>query len=188
MTANQIVIRVAHALDQISVPYMLVGSYSSNVYGIPRSTQDADFVIQLPPDASISPLAKLLEPDLHLDPQLIFETITGNLRYVITHQDSAFKVELFILSSDAHHLERFSRRVKSTLDSTSVWFQSGEDVVIQKIRWYARAKRQKDRDDVIDVLETSGPNLDLIYIRRWCDEHGTRDLFEQLWDEAQEFQ
>lgn len=33
-------------LNQLSIPYMLVGSYSSNYYGIPRSTKDADVVLR----------------------------------------------------------------------------------------------------------------------------------------------
>jgi hypothetical protein len=35
---------VMDALNAKGVPWMLVGAYSSNYYGIPRSTRDADFV------------------------------------------------------------------------------------------------------------------------------------------------
>ena len=35
---------VIDALNALAVPYLLVGSFASNFYGIPRSTQDADFV------------------------------------------------------------------------------------------------------------------------------------------------
>ena len=38
---------VIEALEACGIPYMLVGSYSSNSYGVPCSTQDADFVIEL---------------------------------------------------------------------------------------------------------------------------------------------
>jgi hypothetical protein len=188
MTANTIVLRVIEALDAAAVPYMLVGSYSSNVHGIPRSTHDADFVIDLPSDSALAPIARSLGPDLRVDPQLLLETVTGNHRYVITHIASPFKVELFLLSADPHHQERFKRRLKRQLEGRDVWFQTAEDVIIQKLRWYARAKREKDRGDVADVLDTRGDQLDLDYIRRWTDQHGTRELFEQLYAESKQFE
>ena len=91
MTANTIVLRVIDALDKGDVPYMLVGSYSSNVHGVPRSTHDADFVIDLPEDAALTKISRLLGPELQVDPQLLFETVTGNYRYVITQVGSPFK-------------------------------------------------------------------------------------------------
>ena len=47
MNPNEIVLAVLDALERTSTPYMLVGSFSSNLYGIPRSTKDADLVVQL---------------------------------------------------------------------------------------------------------------------------------------------
>jgi hypothetical protein len=34
-------------LNQIGADYMIVGSFSSNAYGITRSTKDADFLMQI---------------------------------------------------------------------------------------------------------------------------------------------
>ncbi len=48
MDSPQIALEVAAAMDEQQISYMLVGSFSSNVYGVPRSTRDADFVIQHP--------------------------------------------------------------------------------------------------------------------------------------------
>ena len=41
-----IVVAVVSALNAVNIPHMLEGSLSSNVYGIPRSTKDADLVVQ----------------------------------------------------------------------------------------------------------------------------------------------
>ena len=112
MTSTEIVLRVIDALEHARIQYMIVGSYSSNVHGVPRSTKDADFVVELPAGQSINAIAEAIKPDLIVEPQMLFETVTGNYRYVITHLHSAFKVELFLLSADAHHQERFSRRVQ----------------------------------------------------------------------------
>ena len=42
-----LMVQVANALAECGIPYMLAGSFSSNYYGIPRSTKAADFVVQL---------------------------------------------------------------------------------------------------------------------------------------------
>ena len=47
MTIDDVALRVAEALGATGVPLMLVGGFSSNLHGIPRSTKDADFVVQL---------------------------------------------------------------------------------------------------------------------------------------------
>ena len=49
MTADEAVVAVVGALEAVGVPYMIVGSLASNFHGIPRSTADADFVVELEP-------------------------------------------------------------------------------------------------------------------------------------------
>ena len=44
ISGDNITLRVAEALDRCAISYLLVGAFSSNRYGIPRSTKDADFV------------------------------------------------------------------------------------------------------------------------------------------------
>ena len=39
------VVALLDILNREGVPYMIVGSFSSNRYGVPRSTHDADFVL-----------------------------------------------------------------------------------------------------------------------------------------------
>ena len=41
---EQTVREVVRALNELGIPYMAVGSVSSNVHGIARLTNDADFV------------------------------------------------------------------------------------------------------------------------------------------------
>lgn len=56
MTGREAVLTAIAALESCGIPYILVGSFSTNAYGIPRSTQDADFIIELG-ETSIAELA-----------------------------------------------------------------------------------------------------------------------------------
>lgn len=43
--AEKFLARVASALDQAAVPYMLPGSFASSHHGVPRATQDIDIIV-----------------------------------------------------------------------------------------------------------------------------------------------
>jgi hypothetical protein len=122
--AQSLMVRVADALSACAIPYMLAGSFSSNYYGIPRSTKDADFVVQLRSAAGEDFLARLGD-DLEADPQLSFETITGRYRQVLKHLHSPFRIELFLLSRDPHDQSRFQRRVEVPLFERRRWREDG---------------------------------------------------------------
>ena len=102
-------IRIADALETSGVAYMLAGSFSSNYYGVPRSTKDADFVIQSQTRLDDNFL-KVLGEGFEMEPQLSFETNTGTYKQVIHQKGKTFKIELFVLSIDPHDQSRFSRR------------------------------------------------------------------------------
>lgn len=179
MTGNEATLAVIDALEALEIPYMLVGSFSSNLYGIPRSTEDADFVIQVS-SQPVSRLAERLGPAFRFDPQLSFETITATTRHIVVVADIPFKVELFHLSEEPHDQERFRRRLQMRLLGRDVWVPTAEDVVITKLRWALRGGRAKDRDDAQGVIAVQGARLDWDYLHAWSDRHGTRALLEEV--------
>lgn len=179
MTDKEVVLAVLKALDEVGIAYMIVGSLASNAYGIPRSTQDADIVMDASSSA-ISQLSTQLPDSLVMDSQLTFETVTGTHRVIVTPTRSKFKVELFLTNDDPHDRERFSRKVRGQTYGQDVWLPTPEDVVITKLRWSRHGKRLKDIDDVRNVIAVQGEALDWAYILRWCDEHGTRELLKEI--------
>jgi hypothetical protein len=73
---------------------------------------------------------------------------------------SPFTIELFLLSDDPHHQERFRRRVAVEVFGRTVWMPTAEDVIIQKLRW----ARPKDLDDARGVLAVQAGRLDRAYL------------------------
>ena len=179
MTTAEIAVAAIDALDATSVPYMLVGAFSSNFYGIPRSTDDADFVVELG-SISIVDVVKQLGPRFKLDPQVRFETATGTTRHIVNVENSPFIVEFFHLSGDAHDQERFRRRCNVVLHGRSSYIPTAEDVIITKLRWSVHGRRPKDADDVRDVIAVQRDRIDWGYVCRWCEQHGTREKLEEI--------
>ena len=112
MTPDEAVAAVLAALDAAGIPYMLVGSLASNFHGIPRSTRDADLVVQLGA-GGLQRLAAELPAGLLLERQGAFEAVTGTIRYLVTLAGSPFVCELFELSDDPHDRARFARRLSA---------------------------------------------------------------------------
>jgi len=171
-------------LNALGIEYMVVGSFSSNRYGVPRATNDADFVLRV-----IAPqkeqLYAALSSSFRVDPQASFEMVTGTWRQIIEIPEIPFTIELFELSRDPHDQSRFARRTRLTLLSRDAWLPTPEDVVIQKIRWSHAAKRSKDFDDAVAVMAVQGgASLDWSYIERWCGEHGTLERLAEAKAEA----
>ncbi len=179
MTSEQVAEAVIDALEGLGIPYMLVGSFSSNLYGIPRSTKDIDLVIELG-SQSVRTIADRLGPQFCLDSQMSFESVTMTSQHVIEVIGSPFKIELFHLSDDPHDRERFRRRRRATFGQRSVSVATAEDVIITKLNWAVRSSRGKDREDVRDVIAVQGGVLDWDYIYSWADRHGTRELLEDI--------
>lgn len=179
MDLDAAVVVMIDALDAELIPYMLVGSHSSNFYGIPRSSKDGDLVVELA-NRPLAPLIRRLGSQFEFDPQWSFESVTGTLRRVAKVSGTVLKIELFKLSQQPHDLERFRRRIKVPWYGREVFLPTAEDVIITKIFWALHLSRGKDRDDVQAVIAVQRRSLDWDYIYRWADQHGTRQLLDEI--------
>lgn len=179
MNGDEATAKFIQGLNETNIPYMLVGSYASNFYGIPRLTQDADFCADLT-GLSLGPLKTFLGPDFRFEPQLSFESATGTTRHIVHVTTTEFTIELFRLSSDAHDQQRFRRRQRVKFADGVTFVLTVEDVVITKLRWFLQIQRHKDRDDVSTVISVSGKLMDWDYIHYWCELHGTRALLDEI--------
>jgi hypothetical protein len=182
MTIEEAVAQVADVLNELGIPYMLVGAFSSNAYGVPRSTHDADFVAVVRA-GEVSAIVDRLGPKFCLDPQIAFESAMGTTRYIIRYSDPPlppFDIEFFRLSEDEFDQQRFARRQQATLLGRQTYLPTPEDVVVMKLRWFKALNRTKDYEDARSVLAVQGERLDWDYMHRWCDIHGTRGLLDQV--------
>lgn len=177
MTGSQLLAQFVRFLNEREISYMVVGSFSSNFHGIPRATKDADLVVRFEGKSWVE-LSKDLPDGMKLDSQGRFEMVTATRKELIFTEGSLFEIELFHLSEDEFDQERFRRRIRVDLgEGEETWIATAEDVVVQKLRWLAKAGRQKDFSDVVDILVRQTDVLDFSYIEFWCEKHGS---LEQL--------
>lgn len=177
MTPEQAGVKVAARLQAAGVPFLFVGSFSSNYHGIPRSTKDVDIVVQTPA-GGIHDMAAVLGDDFVPVDQFRFETNTGTICQEFAVRDAEVRVELFTLSDDEHDQARFARRKAGQFLGQTAFFPTPEDVIVWKLRW-ARPKDLEDVKGVILVQEAER-GLDWSYIRDWCAKHRTTTRLEAI--------
>ncbi|MBK1883565.1 nucleotidyl transferase AbiEii/AbiGii toxin family protein [Luteolibacter pohnpeiensis] len=181
MKVEQLAKLVIDSCRAEQVDYMMTGAFAVAFYGIPRSTKDVDFVINLIPSDALQRLIRNLETWVDFESQVQFDTLTWGRRHIGKPKaDTGLKVELFELFDDPFVKAQFARKIqiRSQQLGCETWLPTAEDVVIQKLRW----GRPKDLEDVKDILAVQGPeSLDMDYVRNWCCSHGTAErLLEML--------
>ena len=179
MNSEEATAMVIDALEALDVPYILVGSLASNFYGVPRATQDADFVVQVEQDG-VRDIVQRLGSRFRLVPQTSFEMVTATTRYIVEAVDVPFQIELFLLSEDPHDQERFLRRRTVKLMDRQTFVLTAEDTVITKLRWSRHGNRTKDIEDVRGVIAVQSDRIQWDYVETWCERHDTRDLLDEI--------
>ena len=178
MNGEEAVLLVIDGLNKAGIDYMIVGSFSSNAYGLARATKDADFVIQTG-EPQRRAFLETLPSEFVINDQVTFETVTGHRRQILKIPSIPYVIELFDLSDEVYDQTRFSRRKCSEFSGLPLWLPAPEDVVVQKLRWASLAKRPQDMVDASNVLKVSGAQLDWPYIEKWCAELEATDALAE---------
>jgi hypothetical protein len=179
MTERELLIDCLRRLNRTGVTYMLTGSMASNYWGIPRTTHDLDFVIQLPPSA-VGVLMKEFTPDFYLDEQAIRAAYQPPHQFNAIDTRSALKVDFWLPRGTAFETEMFRRRVQKTLFSERAWIATAEDTLLHKLYWDKLTPSERQRGDAAGIMAVQRGNLDLGYMRRWAADMKVEDTLDAL--------
>ena len=166
------------SLDDLKVPYMLVGSFASTTYGEPRFTQDIDIVIDLPSSLIMRFCAAFPAPDFFLSPEAVVEAVRTRFQFNVLHPGSGNKVDFILPRDDDWGREQLRRRRRVTilpgLDADSA---SPEDVILGKLWYYSLGESDKHLRDIAGMLKVSGTRIDHDDIAFWADRLGVADAW-----------
>ncbi len=187
------IISVAHmlaqTLEKLGVVYWIGGSMASAIHGVPRSTQDVDFVAELK-EEQVDDLVAALESDFYIDREVVRRAVRSRRSFNVIHLDTMYKADVFVLGADGHaQAEKQRRRIEPLgpePNSPTVYFCSAEDIVLQKLRWFRKGGSVSDRqwNDLLSVLKVQVNALDYDYLRYWAAELGVDDLLIRAFNDA----
>lgn len=168
-------------LERLGIPYMLTGSYASNIYGHTRATHDVDIVVELR-ESDVPGLVAGLGSDYYAEPEAAKEAVQLREQFNAIHIPSGTKVDFWVRPLTPFNESRFSRRVRAPLWDLQVSVGTPEDVILSKLVWYRKSNGvlEMQMRDAFGVLEVQRDRLDFEYLRRWADTLGVRDLLNRI--------
>ena len=158
-------------LERAGVPYAIVGSVASSVYGEPRATNDVDLVIQLAPAdaaklADAFPAAAFYVPPREVIAVELARTHGGHVNVIAL--ETMTKADFYPLS--AAEVPWFADRRPLEIAGRTLWFARPEAVIVHKLRFFREGGGERHLRDIRGMLAVSGDRIDRELVTRACDE------------------
>ena len=185
MSVLDTAVEIASFLDELEIPYAVIGGLAVQYWGEPRTTMDVDIVVLVSPDrteAFLKAAVRRFKPRLQ-DAVSFAQT---NRMLLLSDADGA-PVDIS-LGIPGYEEEVLRRAVTVTLpDNRVVRLISPEDLIVHK----CIAGRPRDKEDVERVLVRQRLSVDTGYIRQWLGEfadlmedHDVISIFESALERA----
>ncbi len=179
MNERELLVDCLRRLNRTGVAYYLTGSMASNYWGVPRTTHDLDFVIQLPPSA-VPSIVQAFSGDFYLDEAAVRAAYQPPHQFNAIDTRSALKVDFWLPKPDPFDKEMFGRRLRATLLGEAAWIATAEDVILHKLLWNRITPSDRQMGDAAGVVAVQAGALDSGYLRRWARELSLLNELEDL--------
>lgn len=179
MTERELLIDCLRRLNGAGLSYMLTGSMASNYWGIPRTTHDLDFVIQMPPSA-VQKIVEAFRGDFFLDEAAVRAAFQPPHQFNAIDLRSALKVDFWLLQPTLFEQEMFARRKQVKLFGEPAWIGTAEDVLLHKLYWNQITPSERHLSDAAGIAVVQKGALDENYLRRWAAELKVAQKLEEV--------
>jgi hypothetical protein len=169
-------------LDECGIPYMITGSFASNIHGLPRATQDVDVVIEVD-RRTLERFLESLGSAFYRSSEAAMDALARQKMFNIVHLETGFKIDLIIRKSRPFSRMEFSRRQPAFYLGANRWFATAEDTILAKLEWSKMAGSERQFNDALSVAKLQRDNLDRAYLDKWARELEILNLLESLFQE-----
>lgn len=157
MGISDFYIRVVKALDEIRAPYMIVGAYGGSVFGVVRSTNDIDILVDLQEKDCEAISEKFPLPRYYADPEMIRNPIELGIMFNLIDTEEGARADLVPLKREPEYQIAFNRRVKETFQSPGgenfdAWVAQPTDIIIGKLHAWEEGRSDKHPRDIFSIL------------------------------------
>jgi hypothetical protein len=170
VTEQELLLDCVRRLNRNGAVYMLTGSMASNAWGIPRTTHDLDFVIQLPSTQVNRIVETFRDVAYHIDEEAVRAAFQPPHQFNVIHIPSALKVDFWMLKSEPFDREMFRRRVETVYAGERIWIARPEDIILHKLYWNRITPSERQLSDVAGVVAVQKDRLELSYLIKWATE------------------
>jgi len=174
---------VVENLQKAGIAYVICGSIAASFYGVERSTQDADIIID-PTEEQLANFLKLLGDAYYVSSDAVFEALKQRTMFNIIDVENAWKADLIIRKKTDFYTEEFHRKRKEKLLGEDLYILSPEDIILSKLEWAKNNQSEQQFRDALGVAVTQWANLELAYLHKWAEQLQIKSSLEQLLEQA----
>jgi hypothetical protein len=175
MSSKEVLHEMIAALDQARIPYMVVGSFASNLYGTGRATFDIDLVVSATPEQIQALLSFLPTAKYYFDLDAALAACRNKDMFNILDMEGGWKVDIIFQKSAPYHQQAFQRRTATEIEQVPLVAATAEDAILAKM-----GESSRQIEDVAGILKVQAELLDRAYIEKWIKELG----LTLQWDNA----
>ena len=173
--------RLISVLNQMQIPYMLVGSYASAAYGEPRMTHDIDILAALQSEQIPALCAAFPAPEYYVSQEAALAAVRARGQFNVIHPASGTKIDFILARADAWGKTEMERREKVwVLPDCEGFVARPEDVIIGKLISYRQGGSEKHLRDITGMLVASGREIDREYVAHWAADFDATDIWQSV--------
>lgn len=169
MSEQELLADCLRRLNRAGVSYYLTGSMASNYWGIPRTTHDLDFVVQMPVSA-VPRIVQEFSGDFYLEEAAVRAAYHPPHQFNAIDTRSALKVDFWLPKPEPFDREMLRRRMHVTLFDEPAWIATAEDVILHKLLWNRISPSDRQLGDAAGVVAVQADALDKNYLGLWARE------------------
>jgi hypothetical protein len=186
--AVRVLMLVVEAFNRLGIPYLVGGSMASALYGVTRSTIDADMVADINREKAQA-MVKTLGEGFYADEKMILDAISHQSSFNLIHLETMFKVDVFVRRERPFDQIQFQRRLEQVFSidpEQKAFIATAEDTILAKLEWFRLGGEVSDRQwqDILGILKVQADRLDLDYLQKWAVELGVADLLQRAMKES----
>jgi hypothetical protein len=179
MQKDDLLRKVLDRLEELKVPYAVVGSFASSAYGEGRHTQDVDILVDLRYGDVNSLCDAFQAPEYYVSPEAARQAIKTGSQFNIVESSTGDKADMIIPKAGTWETDQISaRRKMRILPDRDAYVARPEHIILSKMLWYKEGGSEKHLRDIAGMLKISGNQIDFEYISQWAKRLDVEDVWQ----------
>jgi hypothetical protein len=175
------------ALERLKIPYAIVGSFASGVWGESRFTQDIDILVDLGPNDVPVLCAAFPDTEFYVSQSAANEAVTNHGQFKVINPTSGNKIDFMIAGNSPWVRAQLERRKRiSFFPDQDGSVAAAEDVILGKLVYYHEGGSDKHLRDIAGILKFSGEQVDRDYVSRFAAQLGVADIWQSVLSRIQQ--